>query len=251
MAARRPAFSRPADRAAGRPEAGPGLRFARRAGLAGLVLTLAAMVGLAGPARAQVSEEQALVDRAQLTFQSMARDPNLQAMNTYVRAARAVLIVPEMIRGGFFVGGAGGIGVILERQPDGGWSPPAFYTLAGGSLGLQIGGQVSEVVLAIMTEEGLRALQERRVTLGADVSVAAANLGIGRGASTGLEMNADMYAFSRNQGLYLGGALEGTVMTPASEWNSDYYGPGANAIVILDGQVSNPGADGLRLALPR
>jgi len=218
------------------------------------LLALPAAAGLLGAARpvlGQVTEQQALIDRAQIAFRSMSADRDLTHLGLYARSAEAILIVPELIRGGFFIGGAGGSGVLLARQPDLAWGYPAFYNLAGGSLGIQIGGQVSEVVLAIMTRSGLEAVQSRRVTLGADASVAAVSIGVGRSAATGLDLDADMYAFSRNQGLFLGGALEGTVMTPREDWNRAYYGEGATAAAILAGQFRNPAADTLRQALPR
>ncbi|MEQ8967597.1 MAG: lipid-binding SYLF domain-containing protein [Azospirillaceae bacterium] len=211
----------------------------------------AGVLAAAGGAFAQVSEQQALIDRAQITYRSMSVDRDMTHLGLYARSAEAILIVPELIRGGFFIGGAGGTGVLLARRSDLSWGYPAFYNLAGGSLGIQIGGQVSEVVLAIMTRSGLEAVQSRRVTLGADASVAAVTMGVGRSAATGLDLDSDMYAFSRNQGLFLGGALEGTVMTPREEWNRTYYRQGATANAILAGQFSNPGADALRQALPQ
>ncbi len=217
----------------------------RLAALAVLIVTAA---GFATPAHALTSEEE-LVERARLTMLSMLSDRDFTAMHQFVAGARAVLIIPELYRGGFIFGGEGGSGVLLVRRPDGSWSYPSFYLMAAGSFGLQIGGQISEVVLCVMSERGLRALLNRYVTLGADASVAMVAVGAGIDARTGLDLDADMYAFSRNQGLFAGGVLEGSVVTEQDSRNQAYYGPNATADAIMSGQFVNSQADGLRAAL--
>jgi lipid-binding SYLF domain-containing protein len=217
----------------------------------GLIVALATLAGLAwsGPARAITDQEQ-LIEKARLTLVSLLQDPTYSLLKAYVENARAVIIVPELLKGGFFIGGEGGMGVMLVRYDTGEWSHPAFYLMAGGSFGLQIGGQISELVLAIMTDEGLNAVLNRRVTLGADVSASLITVGAGGEIRTGLDLNADMYAFSRSQGLFAGGSLEGSVITERDDWNRAYYGPNATARQILSGGFSNPQADALRAALP-
>lgn len=213
------------------------------AAMATLPLALVPLPALAS------NDQENLVDRARMTIESMLRDPDFVVLQDLMARTHAVLIVPELLKAGFFIGGQGGTGVLLARRADGGWTYPAFYALAGGSFGLQIGGQVSELVLTVMRERGLTALVERRVTLGADASVAAGPVGIGVDARTGMDMSSDMYAFSRNQGLFLGGALQGSVVSPRDDWNTRYYGSGATPEAILAGQHANHHADGLRRAL--
>jgi len=121
----------------------------------------------------------------------------------------------------------------LVRNEDGKWSPPAFYTLGGISWGLQIGGQTSELVLAVMTEKGLNAIINREVTLGADAGVAVGELGKGVNASTGMDTKADMYAFARSEGLFVGVSLEGSVIAPRETWNQQLYGQEATPESIL------------------
>ncbi len=199
-------------------------------------------------ARALTPQEK-LVEEARLAFLTMIDEPALSGLDRFVRNAKAIIIVPDLIRGGFFVGGEGGTGVLLRRLEDGSWSHPAFVNLASGSFGLQIGGQVAEFALTIMTEQGLNAVLQRSFTLGVDANAAIASLGSGVGASTGLDLDADMYAFSRTQGLFIGGALEGTVISQRQGWNQAYYGHAAAVTEILQGRVSNRHADPLRQAL--
>ena len=124
-------------------------------------------------------------------------------------------------------GGRGGNAVMLVRNDDGKWSAPAFYTLGGISWGLQFGGQTSELVITIMTEKGLNAVLNRAVTLGADAGLAIGELGRGANAATGMDLNADMYAFARSEGLFVGVSLEGSVLAPRETWNQQMYGQDA------------------------
>jgi lipid-binding SYLF domain-containing protein len=118
--------------------------------------------------------------------------------------AKAIIIVPNLIRAAFFFGGRGGNGIMLVRGADGKWSDPAFYTLGGISWGLQFGGQSSELVIAVMTDRGLSSIMNREATLGADAGLAVGELGKGVNAATGLGYKSDMYAFARSEGLFVG-----------------------------------------------
>lgn len=224
-----------------------------RRGLLGAVLAGAVGIacGMLAPSAQAQTDQELIVTKSEITVQELYQNPNFPQVRRYVDAAVAVVIVPELIRGGFFVGGEGGNSVIMRRTASGAWSAPAFYDIAAGSVGLQFGGQVSQMLLAVMTEEGLAALLERRVTLGADLSVAVVTEGIGGDVRSGLDLDADMYAFQENQGLFIGGALEGSVLFEDQDDNILYYGPGATAEAIFAGQFENPQANGLRAALDR
>ena len=142
---------------------------------------------------------------------------------------------------------------MLVRGADGKWSPPAFYTLGGISWGLQIGGQTSELVLAIMTDRGVTAVMNREVTLGADAGLAVGELGKGVNASTGMDTKADMYAFARSEGLFVGVSLEGSVLAPRETWNQQLYGQDATPQSVLIDRTStstSPVISGLIAAMP-
>ena len=215
-----------------------------------IVTALALGLGAATPALALTDQEE-LVDRARVTIQSLLTDPDYAPLQTTLQDAHAVLIVPDLVKGGFILGGEGGNGVLMARNADGSWSDPSFMLLASGSIGLQIGGEVSELVLSIMTEDGLNAILERKGRIGADVSAALFVVGAGVEAQTAFDTNADMYAFSRGKGLFIGGALEGGVISEKEEWNQAYYGSGAGSRDILAGRFSNPQSSSLSAALPR
>ena len=133
----------------------------RREFMAGTAGVLAAL-SLPRPALASTDQET-LVSRARITVAGMRSDPSYELMDRYMVASQAVLIVPELLRAGFIFGGEGGAGVLLRRHPEFGWSYPAFYMLIGGSVGLQIGGQISEIVISIMSQRGLMAILDQRV----------------------------------------------------------------------------------------
>lgn len=179
------------------------------------------------------SEPEQLVDRSRISFQSMMSDNQYPGLVDLATRAKAIIIVPNLIRAGFFFGGRGGNAVMLVRSAEGQWSPPAFYTLGGLSFGLQFGGQTSELIITVMTEKGLNAVLDRQVTLGGDAGLAIGELGKGVNAATGLGLKSDMYAFARSQGLFVGVSLEGSVIAPRYTWNQQLYGAEATPRSIL------------------
>ncbi len=179
------------------------------------------------------SEPEQLVDRARVSFQGMMGDTQYPGLVDLATRAKAIIIVPNLIRAAFFFGGRGGNGIMLVRGPDGSWSQPAFYTIGGISWGLQVGGQSSELVITVMTDKGVDSIMTREVTLGGDAGVSVGELGKGISASTALGMKSDMYAFARSEGLYVGVSLEGSVITPRETWNQQLYGQDATPKSIL------------------
>lgn len=209
------------------------------------------LVGLTGPADAQQSEQQDLIERATLAVNALRRDGSIGPSVTAALAnARGVIIVPNLIKGGFILGGEGGSGVLLGRLPDGNWSAPSFITMGAASIGLQIGGTISEVVFTIMTEEGLNAVLVNKVKLGADAAIAVGPIGVNVEAATTTAVGADIYSYAKSQGLFGGGAFEGAVVTQRSSWNQAYYGSDlVPRRILTDPTLASPGADNLRAAL--
>jgi lipid-binding SYLF domain-containing protein len=210
-----------------------------------LVLILAA----AAPAAAQQAEQE-IIDKARIAVDSLRRDTDHPSLNPTLAKAKAVLIIPSLLKAGFILGGEGGSGALLARTADGGWSGPAFYTLASGSVGLQIGAQDAEVIFLIMTDKGLKQVLQSQFKLGADASIAVGPKGTGVEAATTLAMGADIYSFARARGAYAGGSFEGSYIAAREEWNKTYYGQTLSVQdIVLHNKASNRGADALKQAL--
>jgi lipid-binding SYLF domain-containing protein len=201
-------------------------------------------------APAKADEPQDLVDRARLSVESVLREPNLSAARSRLRNARGVLVVPQLIKAGLFIGGEGGFGVLLSRDAQGRWSSPAFVSMAGASFGLQIGVEAKEVLFIVMTDKGMNSLLSPQAKLGADASVSVGPVGMGVEAATTGSPATDIIAFSKSQGLFGGAALEGSVIQPKADFNQAYYGqPVTPKQILVDRTFNHPGADGLRNAL--
>jgi lipid-binding SYLF domain-containing protein len=217
-----------------------------------LVATLA--LGLGGaPARADdASDARQLVEKAKLTVEQFQADENMGALRDLAKKAKGMLIMPQMLRAAFIVGGSGGSGVLVARDAKGNqWRGPAFYTLGGASFGFQAGADAAEVVILAMTERGVTKLLSPQVKLGADVSVAAGPVGAGMaGASAGL--SADLISYSMSKGLYGGFSVDGSVVGVRTALNQAYYGkPVTPADILIKGTVKNPQASALIAAVAK
>ncbi len=200
----------------------------RRVSRLGLLLVVvllgATAASMATPASAaDVAEQQRLVDKARLTLMAFAADPGLQAaLREWSPETRALFIVPQFLRGAFVFGGAGGSGLLLVRdEKTGNWGDPVFYTIGSASFGLQIGGDVSEIVLLVRTPKGLEEFYRSDFKLGANAGMAVGPVGEGA-AVQGLA--ADIIAYARNQGVFAGIAINGAFVAVADEANEAYYG---------------------------
>ena len=222
----------------------------QRMRLPALVVASALILTTLNPAGAATEPEE-LVEKAALTVEKLMVDPNLPELRRYMKRAQAVLIIPQLFKGGLIIGGEGGSGVLLVKGSDGSWSSPAFYTLGGASFGLQIGGEMSEVVFTIMNDGAITAILDHQFKLGADASVAVGPIGKGIEASTTTNLSDDIYAFSKSVGLFGGGVLEGSAIIKRTSWNELYYAAGADPQKILvERMFFNPHADRLRASLP-
>lgn len=210
----------------------------------------AAAASVVRPAFA-MSDAQQLVEKARLAFLDMITDDNYKEMRDYVKQARALVIFPELIKGAFIIGAEGGSGVLVTRGAAGqGWSYPAFYTLASGSLGLQIGGQSSELVLTVMSEKALTSLINDQFKVGGNVDVAVGPVGKGLSASTTTNFSSDAYSFAKTQGAYVGMSLDGAGILSRQSRDEEYYGKGATSTgIVIQRKFANKNADVLRDAL--
>ncbi|MDR3437579.1 lipid-binding SYLF domain-containing protein [Telmatospirillum sp.] len=220
-------------------------------GLAVLALTLFTFT--AWPAMAQV-DQQKTVNSAASTIERLKTDNNFQrSFLDDLHKSRALLIIPDLYKGGFILGGQYGNGILMVHQPDGSWSYPAFYTMEGGSLGLQIGLESSSIVFIINSDKALQAILANQFRFGADAGVTVLVVGAGMGASTTSNLGADITAVALSGvGLYGGLSLEGTALSPRESWNASYYGQNVSSrAIVLDNAMNNPQADRLRDILAR
>ena len=183
------------------------------------------------PAAAQ-QDQEIMLERARRSLDNFMRDPDLRWLRENAPNAQAIMVVPEMVKLGLILGVSGGTGVAFRRTPQGDWTGPVFYTLTSGSFGIQVGAQVSEVILVMTSERGAERLTSNSFKLGPDASVAAGPVGIG---ASGAPI-ADVVSYSRTQGLFVGLSLEGTVLSPRDDWNRAYYGDSASPADVLSGK---------------
>ena len=150
--------------------------------------------------------------------------------------AQAIAIVPNVVKGSFVVGVRHGKGVVVVRDPAGGWRPPQFVSLTGGSVGFQIGVQATDVILVFKTKKSVEGLLSGKFTIGADAAAAAGPVGRNAAAATDAHLKAEIYSYSRSRGLFAGVSLDGSVLEIDHMANRTYYrdtgiSPAGDAIV--------------------
>lgn len=201
--------------------------------------------GLSGPPAMAVPEEvptaeSAMVNAAAEVIAEAASIPANGIPKSLLKQAQAVAIFPNVVKAGLVVGGRFGRGVLVVRADgDAGWSAPVFISLIGGSVGWQVGAQATDVVLVFNNRRGIDSLlRGGTFTLGADAAVAAGPLGRQAEAATSLQLDAEIYSYSRSRGLFAGLALEGGKMKVDSDALSAYYrAADLTPIQILGGQM--------------
>jgi lipid-binding SYLF domain-containing protein len=156
-----------------------------------------------------------------------------------MQQATCVAVVPGMIKGALVFGGQYGQGVVTCRTGHG-WSGPVFIRMAGGSWGLQIGGQSTDLVLVAVNERGFQDLLKNKFKIGGDASAAAGPVGRSSQASTDWKMNAELLSYSRNKGIFAGIDLDGTSVSQNYEDTELYYGQPHSFESILKGGVDVP-----------
>ena len=215
--------------------------------LVAFLLSAVMVAALVAPASADDKQEGTqLVEGARMTLQNFKGDTSMDGFRDLIKRAKGVLIISQLLKGGLIVGGTGGSGVLLVRDgKEDRWFGPGFYSIGGSSIGLQAGGQSSEVVLLIMTDRGVGSLMSSTFKLGGDAGVAAGPAGVGAAASTA-NLSADILTFARSKGFYGGFSLEGAVVAVRGGLNEAYYSkPVTTADIFARREVTNSEAQGL------
>jgi lipid-binding SYLF domain-containing protein len=207
-----------------------------------LLLTL--IVSLCSVSFAGDEKEGKAADRVQAAadvLNEIQAAPDAGIPQEVLGSAECVAVVPSMLKGGFFVGGKYGRGLASCRTPKG-WSAPAFFTVTGGSFGLQIGGQAVDLVMLIMNKEGMKHLLSSEFALGADASVAAGPVGRHAEGNTDWKMRAEVLTYSRARGLFAGITLNGAVIKQDKDSTREFYGRMVPFRTSLVGEIEPPPA---------
>jgi lipid-binding SYLF domain-containing protein len=197
---------------------------------------------------ADALEEQQLVEKAKITIDAFAADPEVgPATREMKKEAKALFIVPQFVRGAYVFGGAGGSGVLIVRdEKTKQWSEPAFYTIGSASFGLQIGGDVSEMIFVVRNQKGLEEFYHTDFKLGADASVALGPVG---GGAQAKGITGDLVAYAKKKGAFIGMAVDGSFIAVSDEANAAYYGKAVRPTdILVTHSVSNPKSADLRKA---
>ncbi len=162
--------------------------------------------------------------------------PETSIPPSLLKNAHGLAIIPNVVKAGFIVAGTVGAGLVTIRGENGVWTNPAFMSLAGGSVGFQIGAQATDVVLVFKRRRSVENMVSGKFTLGADAAVAAGPVGRKANAATDTELKAEIYAYSRSKGLFAGVSLEGTALEIDEARNAEYYGEGISATQLFAGK---------------
>ncbi len=177
--------------------------------------------------------------KAAQVFKEIMNTPDQGIPSELLESAKCVAIIPGDKKFAFVFGGSYGRGVATCRTEHG-WSAPMFVAIDGGSVGYQIGGSSTDIVMLFMNDHALQSLLNDKFKLGADASVAAGPVGRSASASTDLKLNAEILSYSRSKGAFAGVSLDGAKMQADKSGDEAMYGHEVNRREILDGKVAVP-----------
>jgi SH3 domain-containing YSC84-like protein 1 len=196
----------------------------------------------AAPLFAQNKEQKRLENSGDVMQEIMNIPDNIP--QSVIEKAECVIVFPSVLKAAFVVGASYGRGAMVCRTGEdfrGPWGAPAMYALEGGSVGFQIGGQATDLVLLVMNHRGASSILASKVKLGGDASIAAGPVGRDAAANTDAFMRAEILSYSRTRGLFVGVSLEGSTLRPDDDASADVYGRKLTAKeIILGGHVRVP-----------
>lgn len=191
----------------------------RTIGLLLPVLLLWTGVSAAEAGNRQIREVEDAIE----IIKEFSKIPENEIPPSLLRNAQAIAVIPGVIKIGFIFAGNYGKGVLSIRDKYGYWTNPAFVTLVGGSVGWQIGAQSSDIILVFKTMKSINDITAGKFTLGADASVAVGPVGRQAGAGTDIELNSEIYSYSRTRGLFAGVSIQGASLEMDYESIADFY----------------------------
>jgi lipid-binding SYLF domain-containing protein len=206
------------------------------------LLLLVSVMGMVGTSAWAGSGREDTVDRMQrsvVVLHAIMSTPDKGIPEEVLSNAKCILVVPDLIKGGFVFGGKHGRGVATCRTADG-WSAPAFVSVGGGSWGLQIGIEDVDLVMLVMNDQGLQHLLSSKFELTGEGSVAAGPVGRHASAGTDWKMNTEMLTYSRSKGVFAGLTLEGAVVEQDNDSTRAIYGRHMMFRNILSGRTATP-----------
>ena len=178
-------------------------------------------------------------DKAAQVFKEIMNAPDQGIPQDLLERAKCIAIIPGDLKFAFIFGGNYGRGLATCRTGHG-WSAPTFLAIDGGSVGYQIGGSSTDIVMLFMNDRALQSLLSDKFKLGADASVAAGPVGRNASADTDLKLNAEILSYSRAKGVFAGVSLNGAVVKADQSADEAMYGQNVNRHAILDGKVAVP-----------
>jgi lipid-binding SYLF domain-containing protein len=203
-----------------------------------IVTTLVLLVTLTAVASDR-EDDVNRTNKATQVFKEIMNTPDQGIPQELLESAKCIAIIPGDVKFAFIFGGNYGRGLATCRTGHG-WSAPVFLALEGGSVGYQIGGSSTDIVMLFMNDHALKSLLSDKFKLGADASVAAGPVGRSAAAGTDLKLNAEILSYSRSKGLFAGVSLNGAVVQADKSGDEAMYGHDVNRHEILDGKVAVP-----------
>jgi SH3 domain-containing YSC84-like protein 1 len=201
--------------------------------------TMALLVTLTAAASTDREDDVKRTEKATQVFRAIMNTPDQDIPQELLETAKCIAIIPGDMKFAFIFGGNYGRGLATCRTGHG-WSAPMFVAIDGGSVGYQIGGSSTDIVMLFMNGHALQSLLSDKFKLGADASVAAGPVGRTAAAGTDVKLNAEILSYSRAKGLFAGVALDGAVVQADKSGDQAMYGDNVNRHEILNGKVAVP-----------
>jgi len=193
----------------------------------------AAMILMTASAGADETKESERARSAAEVLDSIMVAPDKSIPMELLAQAEAVAVIPNVVKGAFLAGGRFGRGLVAARGDDGEWGTPSYIEVAGGSIGLQIGVEATDLILVFTEPDGLREMLKDNLKLGVDAAAVAGPVGRHLEASSNVTLDSPIYAYSRNKGVFAGISLDGTVLTIDDSANQVVYGPDVTGTDII------------------
>ena len=189
------------------------------------------------------NKEQRRLENSGIVMQEIMNIPD-NIPHDVMEKAECVIVFPSVLKAAFVVGASYGRGAMVcrtGREFHGPWGAPAMMALEGGSIGFQIGGQATDLVLLVMNDRGAQSILSSKVKLGGDASIAAGPVGRDASANTDAFMRAEILSYSRTRGVFVGVSLEGSTLRPDDDATADVYGEKLTAKeIVIGGRVPVP-----------